>query len=97
MVPVSVAHIQQTVVAHFGIRDIEMVSRRRARRVARPRQIAMTLAYELTPHSLPEIGRQFGDRDHTTVMHAIKTIEHLCRVDAALKQDVETIRAQLSA
>jgi chromosomal replication initiator protein len=93
---ISVEQIQKTVVAYFGLRQIEMHSRRRSRSVARPRQIAMALASELTLHSLPEIGKQFGDRDRTTVTHAIKTIERLCRDDAALKQHVETIRAQLA-
>lgn len=92
---ITVKEIQRTVIAHFGLREIEMISRRRARKVARPRQIAMTLAYQLTPHSLPEIGRDFGNRDHTTVMHAIKTIERLYKEDKALKKAVDAIRAEL--
>lgn len=70
----SIAEIQAVVALLAGTRLTEMQSCRRARAVARPRQIAMTLAKELTPQSLPSIGRAFGGRDHTTVMHAVKAI-----------------------
>jgi chromosomal replication initiator protein len=72
-----------------------MHSARRARAVARPRQVAMYLAKQLTPRSLPEIGRKFGNRDHTTVMHAIRRIDELRAVDAVLNEDVETLRRVL--
>ena len=74
-----------------------MVSARRARAVARPRQIAMYLAKRLTPRSLPEIGRRFGGRDHTTVIHAVKQIERLRGEDADLDADVRTLIRQLEA
>ena len=65
-----------------------MVSARRAREVARPRQIAMYLAKQLTPRSLPEIGRRFGGRDHTTVIHAVRQIEKLRASDSEIDHDV---------
>jgi chromosomal replication initiator protein len=72
-----------------------MYSARRARAVARPRQVAMYLAKQLTPRSLPEIGRKFGGRDHTTVMHAVRKIEQLCETDASFAEDVELMRRML--
>jgi len=74
----------------------DMVSARRARAVARPRQVAMYLAKQLTPRSLPEIGRKFGGRDHTTVMHAIRRIEELRALDMTLNEDVEQLRRLLT-
>ncbi|MBT6983497.1 MAG: chromosomal replication initiator protein DnaA, partial [Rhodospirillaceae bacterium] len=68
---------------------------RRARAVARPRQVAMYLAKQLTTRSLPEIGRKFGGRDHTTVMHAVKRIEELRQTDAALAEDIDLLRRML--
>lgn len=86
----TIASIQSVVAAHFGTNVREMTSDRRARMVARPRQIAMYLCSRETPRSLPEIGRSFGHRDHTTVMHAIRRIEQLRAeqpdLDAAIKQ-----------
>jgi chromosomal replication initiator protein len=75
----------------------EMTSSRRARVVARPRQVAMYLAKQLTSRSLPEIGRKFGGRDHTTVMHAVKKIEELAAIDRALAEDVELLRRMLQS
>jgi chromosomal replication initiator protein len=72
-----------------------MVSARRAREVARPRQIAMYLAKQLTPRSLPEIGRRFGGRDHTTVIHAVRQIEKLRGLDHDLDNDVRTLMRAL--
>ena len=72
-----------------------MHSARRARAVARPRQVAMYLAKQLTSRSLPEIGRKFGGRDHTTVMHAVKKVEQLCETDAGFADDVELMRRML--
>ena len=70
---------------------------RRARAVARPRQIAMYLAKTLTSKSLPEIGRRFGGRDHTTVMHAVKRVESLAETDSQIAEDVELLRRMLEA
>ena len=77
------------------MRMADMQSARRARAVARPRQVAMYLAKQLTPRSLPEIGRKFGGRDHTTVMYAIRKIEELRAIDAVLSEDIETLRRLL--
>ncbi len=92
---VSIEHIQKRVAEHFNIRFSEMSSARRARAVARPRQIAMYLAKRLTSRSLPEIGRKFGNRDHTTVMHAIRKVEELCDSDAAFREDVALLQRML--
>ena len=85
------------VAEHFNIKLAEMTSSRRARVVARPRQVAMYLAKQLTSRSLPEIGRKFGGRDHTTVMHAVKKIEELIASDRALAEDVELLRRMLQS
>jgi chromosomal replication initiator protein len=92
---VTIDEIQRRVAEHFNIRLSEMTSERRARAVARPRQIAMYLAKQLTTRSLPEIGRKFGGRDHTTVMHAVRKIEELTLSDRALAEDVELLRRML--
>jgi chromosomal replication initiator protein len=92
---VTIDEIQKKVAEHFNIKMAEMTSARRARIVARPRQVAMYLAKQLTPRSLPEIGRKFGGRDHTTVMHACKKIEELTAADRALGEDVELLRRML--
>lgn len=88
---VTIDEIQRRVSEHFKIRQAEMVSARRARAVARPRQIAMYLAKQLTPRSLPEIGRRFGGRDHTTVIHAVKQIEKLRAIDNEIDSDVRAL------
>lgn len=90
-----VAEIQQAVADEFRVPMIEMISNRRARRVARPRQIAMYLARTLTPLSLPDIGRRFGGRDHTTVMHACRHVPMLMVDDPALYEAVARIVAVL--
>jgi chromosomal replication initiator protein len=92
---VTIDEIQKKVAEHFNIKMAEMTSSRRARVVARPRQVAMYLAKQLTPRSLPEIGRKFGGRDHTTVMHACKKIDELIAADRALGEDVELLRRML--
>ena len=92
---ITIDEIQRKVSDHYRIRHSEMVSARRAREVARPRQIAMYLAKQLTPRSLPEIGRRFGGRDHTTVIHAVKQIEKLRKADAELDADVRLLLRQL--
>lgn len=88
---ITIDEIQKRVSEHFRIRHAEMVSARRAREVARPRQIAMYLAKQLTPRSLPEIGRRFGGRDHTTVIHAVRQIERLRSEDSEIDNDVRTL------
>ena len=92
---VTIEEIQKRVAEHFNIRLADMHSARRARAVARPRQVAMYLAKQLTSRSLPEIGRKFGGRDHTTVMHAVRKIEELRSTDASFSEDVELLRRML--
>jgi chromosomal replication initiator protein len=94
---VTIDEIQRRVSDHFNIRAAEMVSARRARAVARPRQIAMYLSKQLTPRSLPEIGRRFGGRDHTTVIHAVKQIEKLRASDSEIDSDVRTLLRSLES
>ena len=94
---VTIDEIQKRVAEHFNIKLAEMTSSRRARIVARPRQVAMYLAKQLTSRSLPEIGRKFGGRDHTTVIHAVKKIEELIESDSALAEDVELLRRMLQS
>ena len=92
---ISIDEIQTRVAAHFSIRKAEMTSARRAREVARPRQVAMYLSKQLTPKSLPDIGRRFGGRDHTTVIHAVKRIESLRAADAELDADIRLLQHSL--
>ena len=92
---VTIEEIQKRVAEHFNIRLGDMHSPRRARAVARPRQVAMYLCKQLTTRSLPEIGRKFGGRDHTTVMHAVRKIDELRRADTTLHEDVELLRRML--
>ena len=84
--------IQKKVADRFNIKLSEMHSARRARSVARPRQVAMYLSKQLTARSLPEIGRRFGGRDHTTVMHAIRKVDELRGTDATFAEDVDLLR-----
>lgn len=92
----TIDEIQKKVAEHFNISVKEMQSSRRARTVARPRQIAMYLAKQLTSRSLPEIGRKF-DRDHTTVMHAVRKVEELILEDSSLAENVDALRRTLEA
>ncbi|HZB93068.1 MAG TPA: chromosomal replication initiator protein DnaA [Stellaceae bacterium] len=92
---VTIDEIQKRVAEHYNIRLADMHSARRARAVARPRQVAMWLCKQLTPRSLPEIGRKFGGRDHTTVMHAVRKIDELRSTDRTLAEDVELLRRML--
>ena len=94
---VTIEEIQKRVAQHFNIRISDMHSARRARSVARPRQVAMYLAKHLTARSLPEIGRKFGGRDHTTVMHAVKKIDELRERDSGFAEDVELLRRMLES
>ncbi|WP_346328940.1 chromosomal replication initiator protein DnaA [Iodidimonas sp. SYSU 1G8] len=92
---VSISEIQRHVAEYFNVRLSDLLSARRARAVARPRQVAMYLSKQLTSRSLPEIGRKFGGRDHTTVMHAVRRIEELRETDSGLDQDIENLRRTL--
>jgi chromosomal replication initiator protein len=92
---VSIENIQKTVADFYRIKIVELLSKKRSRVIARPRQIAMTLARELTQLSLPEIGNAFGGRDHSTVLHACKTIESLRNSDSALNADFNLLNQTL--
>lgn len=90
-----IATIQATVAAYYRLDPLSMTTARRARDFAHPRQIAMYLSSELTPKSLPEIGRRFGGRDHTTVIHAIKAVKGRIATDPEIAADVALLRAEL--
>ena len=90
---VTVDKIQNVVCNFFDIPLNEMLSQRRSRPLARPRQIAMFLAKKLTTRSLPEIGRRFANRDHTTVIHAVKTITRLSENDEEMKKNISQIKS----
>lgn len=92
---VTIEEIQKRVAEHFNVRISDMHSARRARSVARPRQVAMYLSKQLTSRSLPEIGRKFGGRDHTTVMHAVKKVDELQDQDSSFAEDVNLLRRML--
>jgi chromosomal replication initiator protein len=94
---VTIEEIQRKVAEHWNLRLTDMSSARRARAVARPRQVAMFLAKQLTSRSLPEIGRKFGNRDHTTVMHAVQRVGELMERDATFAEDVELLRRMLES
>lgn len=94
---VTIDNIQKTVAEYFKIRVADILSKRRSRSVARPRQIAMSLAKELTNHSLPEIGDAFGGRDHTTVLHACRKIKELKEESHEIKEDVQNLMRILSS
>lgn len=93
---ITLENIQKTVAEYYKIRVSELLSKRRNRTIARPRQLAMALAKELTEHSLPEIGEAFGGRDHTTVLHACRKIEELCGTDVRLKEDRANLLRRLT-
>ncbi|SHF32026.1 chromosomal replication initiator protein [Microbulbifer donghaiensis] len=93
---VSVDNIQRVVAEYYKIKVADLLSKRRSRSVARPRQVAMSLAKELTNHSLPEIGDAFGGRDHTTVLHACRKIRELQESDADIREDVKLLTRSLT-
>ena len=93
---VTVEEIQRKVAEHYNIRLADMIGPKRVRTVARPRQIAMYLAKELTTRSLPEIGRRFGGRDHTTIIHGVRKVEELRGSDPQLAEDIDLLRRALS-
>ncbi|MBP7001815.1 chromosomal replication initiator protein DnaA [Amaricoccus sp.] len=94
---VTIDEILRKVADHYNLRMADLLSARRARAVARPRQVAMYLAKTLTSKSLPDIGRRFGGRDHTTVIHAVRKIEELRQSDSQIAEDVELLRRMLEA
>ncbi len=94
---VTIENIQKTVADYYKVRVAELLSKRRSRSVARPRQVAMALAKELTSHSLPEIGDAFGGRDHTTVLHACKRIRELRDMDVRMSEDYSNLLRTLTA
>ncbi len=93
---VSIVNIQQTVAEYYKIKTNDLLSKRRSRSVARPRQVAMCLAKELTNHSLPEIGESFGGRDHTTVLHACRKIKELKDSDSDIGEDYKNLMRSLT-
>ncbi len=94
---ISVDNIQRTVAEYYKIKMADMISKRRNRSVARPRQMAMCLSKELTNHSLPEIGSYYGGRDHTTVLHACRTINDLRKSDMDMEEDYQNLMRSLSS
>jgi len=92
---VTVDDIQKATADHFGLKQADLISERRTRSVARPRQCAMWLAKQLTTRSLPDIGRRFGGRDHTTVLHAVRRIDELRAADPQLARDLEALVRKL--
>ncbi|MGB3281082.1 MAG: chromosomal replication initiator protein DnaA [Pseudorhodobacter sp.] len=92
---ITIEEIQRKVAEHFNIRLSDMIGPKRVRTIARPRQIAMYLAKQLTSRSLPDIGRRFGGRDHTTIMHGVKKIEELMTSDSQLSDDLQMLKRLL--
>lgn len=92
---ITIDEIQKAVSSHFDVKQLDLVSQRRAVAIARPRQIAMYLAKRLTTRSLPEIGRKFGNRDHSTVIHAVRRIEELRGTDSEIDGAVRSLMRQL--
>lgn len=93
----TIENIQKIVAEYYNIKIADLKSKSRSRSVARPRQMAMALAKEFTQHSLPEIGREFGGRDHTTVMHACKTINELRDAESSIQEDYTNLTRKLSS
>lgn len=91
----TVEEIQRRVADHYNVRLSDLIGPKRVRTIARPRQVAMYLAKQMTTRSLPEIGRRFGGRDHTTIMHGVRKIEELRGSDRQLAEDVDMLRRQL--
>jgi chromosomal replication initiator protein len=92
---VKIEDIQRVVARHYNVSRGDLLSSRRTANVVRPRQVAMYLAKTLTLRSLPEIGRRFGGRDHTTVLHAVRKIENLVGNDSSLAEEIESLKRQL--
>lgn len=94
---ITIENIQKVVADFYQLRVADLLSRRRSRSIARPRQMAMYLAKELTEHSLPEIGNAFGGRDHTTVLHGCRKIESLCESDGRLREEHARLTRELTS
>jgi chromosomal replication initiator protein len=94
---VSIENIQKTVAEYYKLRISDLLSSKRSRSIARPRQMAMALAKELTKKSLPEIGNAFGGRDHTTVLHATRKIKELRESDPSVEEDYKNLCRTLTA
>ena len=94
---ITIEEIQRKVSEHYSIRLSDMIGPKRLRTIARPRQVAMYLAKQLTPRSLPEIGRRFGGRDHTTIIHGVRKIEELMSIDSQLSDDLQLLKRMLQA
>jgi chromosomal replication initiator protein len=92
---ITIDEIQKAAAEHYGMKQADLISERRNRAIARPRQAAMWLAKQLTTRSLPDIGRRFGGRDHTTVLHAVRRIEELRASDAQLSRDLDALTRKL--
>ncbi len=92
---ISIDDIKQQVAEHYQLKIADMNSARRARHIARPRQIAMYLCKQLTTHSFPEIGRRFGGKDHTTILHAVRRVEELQAVEPEIASDIKTLAAAI--
>ena len=93
---VTIDNIQRVVADYYKLKMSDMLSKRRSRSVARPRQLAMSIAKELTSHSLPEIGESFGGRDHTTVLHACRKVKELEGMDREVQRDLKNLYRALS-
>ncbi|MCU0903623.1 MAG: chromosomal replication initiator protein DnaA [Tabrizicola sp.] len=91
----TIEEIQRKVAEHYNVRLSDLIGPKRLRTIARPRQVAMYLSKQLTPRSLPEIGRRFGGRDHTTIMHGVRKIEELMTTDSQLADDLQLLRRLL--
>jgi chromosomal replication initiator protein len=92
---IRIEEIQKVVASHFNVSKQDLLSARRSRAIVRPRQIAMYLAKTMTPRSFPEIGKRFGGRDHTTVLHAVRKVEELAAADEALAQEIELLKRMI--
>ncbi|MBQ0808151.1 MAG: chromosomal replication initiator protein DnaA, partial [Porticoccus sp.] len=93
---VTIDNIQRVVSEYYKVKMSEFLSKRRSRSIARPRQVAMALAKELTNHSLPEIGEAFGGRDHTTVLHACRKVKELQETSRDINEDVKQLLRTLT-
>ena len=93
---VTIQNIQKTVCDYYQVRHSDLLSKKRNRSIARPRQVAMSLSKSLTRHSLPEIGDAFGGRDHTTVIHACKKITELTQSDSRIEEELKQLTRKLS-
>ncbi|OUR69344.1 chromosomal replication initiation protein DnaA, partial [Bermanella sp. 47_1433_sub80_T6] len=94
---VSIDNIQRMVAEYYKIKMSDLLSKRRSRSIARPRQVAMALSKELTNHSLPEIGAAFGGRDHTTILHGVRKIKELRESNADIREDYKNLLRSLTS